>query len=427
MNNSITAIEKDRERRLEWFKAARFGMFVHWGLYSLIGRHEWAMNLEGIPIEEYEPYADAWKPSPGAARQWAKLAKQAGMRHIVLTAKHHEGFCLFDTKLTDYNSVKRGPGRDLVAEFVEAARAEGLKVGLYYSLMDWHHPDGARCWNDEAARKRFVEYTHGLVRELCTNYGKIDILWYDVPWPLSAKGWESEKLNAMVLELQPDIILNDRAGIPGDFGTPEQSITPPGPGRAWEAVMTFNSSWGYSPSDTEFKDARCVLRMLRLVASFRGNLMLNIGPAPDGSIPEPCVRTLHEVGDWLKEYGQSVYDATDQCGWTLNDNFDRPRGFTCKGNLFYVHFNVWPGKEWALNGMYSKVRSVRIMNGPQVEFEQIGARVRMHNLPTCAPDPLMSVLEIEVEDSSPNFLTTSGCTRLDDYPYDTAPFGSPSE
>ncbi|MHB1456065.1 MAG: alpha-L-fucosidase [Armatimonadota bacterium] len=417
------SIEQDRERRLRWFKDARFGMFVHWGLYSLIGRHEWVMNLEGIPVEEYESYADQWNPIPGAARAWAKLAKQSGMRHIVLTTKHHEGFCLFDSKLTDYTSVKRGPKRDLVAEFVEAARDEGLKVGLYYSMMDWHHPDGARCWNDEDARKRFVEYTHGLVRELCTNYGKIDILWYDLPWPLSAAGWEAERLAKMVLELQPDIIFNDRSGIAGDFGTPEQSITPPGPGRAWEAVMSFNTSWGYMPNDTEFKDARSVLMMLRQVAAFGGNLMLNIGPAPDGSIPEPCVRALREVGAWLDRYGASVYEATDQAGWSGGDNWDRPRGFTCRGNKLYVHFRVWPGEGWALNGMLSRVKSVRLMNGPSLEFTQTGARVKVHGLPTCAPDPIVTVLEMEVEDKAVRFLTTSGCALLDDYPYDITPYG----
>ena len=156
------------------------------------------MNQERIPLAEYEKLADTWKPKPGAARHWARLAKQAGMRYMVMTTKHHEGFCLFDTRQTDYNAVKHGPGRDLVAEYVEAARAEGLRVGFYYSLMDWHHPDGVLCRTDEAARRRFLDFTHGAVRELCSNYGKIDILWYDVNWPLTAEGWEAEKMNAMV-------------------------------------------------------------------------------------------------------------------------------------------------------------------------------------------------------------------------------------
>ena len=214
----------DHEKRIQWWHEAKFGMFIHWGLYSVLGQHEWAMEVEGIPVAEYEQLAKHFKPKPNAARDWAKLAKQAGQKYMVMTTKHHEGFCNFDTKLTDYCAPKQGPGRDLVKEYVEAARAEGLRVGFYYSLMDWHHPDGARCATDEAARRRFVDYTHGLIRELMTNYGKIDVLWYDVDWPLDAAGWESEKMNEMVFELQPDIIVNNRNGLPGDFSTPEQAI-----------------------------------------------------------------------------------------------------------------------------------------------------------------------------------------------------------
>src|ERR1022692_3121895 len=204
--------DADREARMKWWHEARFGMFIHWGLYSVLGRHEWVMENEGIPVAEYEQLAKRFKPKPNAARDWARLAKRAGQKYMVMTTKHHEGFCHWDTKLTDYCAPKQGPGRDLVREFVDAARAEGLRVGFYYSLMDWHHPDGALCKTDEAARKRFVEYTHGLIRELMTNYGKIDVLWYDVDWPLSATEWESERMNRMVFELQPAIIVNNRNG-----------------------------------------------------------------------------------------------------------------------------------------------------------------------------------------------------------------------
>src|SRR5213593_3479822 len=240
-----TSTVEDRERRMQWWHAARFGMFIHWGLYSTLGRHEWVMENEGIPVSEYERLAPKFKPIPNAARAWAQLAKRAGMKYMVMTTKHHEGFCNFDTKTTKYCAPKQGPGRDLVKEYVEAARAEGLRVGFYYSLMDWHHPDGARCANDEAARRRFVDYIHTHIRELMTNYGKIDILWYDVAWPLDVKGWESEKMNKMVFELQPDIIVNNRNKLPGDFATPEQRIEAETGGRAWEACMTLNDSWGY--------------------------------------------------------------------------------------------------------------------------------------------------------------------------------------
>ena len=285
---TLTAEEQDRQRRLQWFRKARFGMFIHWGLYSQLGRHEWVMNRERIPVQEYEKLAATFKPRPQVAREWARLARESGMRYMVMTTKHHEGFCLFDSKLTDYNAARQGPGRDLVAEYVEAARSEGLRVGFYYSLMDWHHPDGARCAKDEAARRRFVDYIHGQVRELCTNYGKVDILWYDVNWPLSVEGWEAAKMNAMVRSLQPDIILNNRSGLPEDFGTPEQHIVPERGGRMWEACMTMNDSWGYTPIDKNYKTPAQVVGMLRQVAAGGGNLLLNIGPAPDGSVPPEC-------------------------------------------------------------------------------------------------------------------------------------------
>src|SRR5690242_11644272 len=205
--DAAPAATPDQVRRMQWWHAAKFGMFIHFGLYSLHARHEWAMENEAIPIGEYQALAPKFNPKPGFAREWAKLARRAGMKYMVMTTKHHEGFCNFDTKLTNYCATKQGPKRDLVKEYVEAARAEGLRVGFYYSLMDWHHPDGARCLKDEAARRRFVDYIHGQVRELMTNYGKIDVLWYDVPWPLDAKGWESVEMNTMVRKLQPDIII----------------------------------------------------------------------------------------------------------------------------------------------------------------------------------------------------------------------------
>src|SRR3954452_21783896 len=222
---AATADPADQARRMKWWHDARFGMFIHWGLYSVLGRHEWAMEQEGIPVAEYEQLAKKFNPKPNTARAWARLAKQAGQKYMVMTTKHHEVFCHFDTKTTSYCAPKQAAGRDLVREYVEAARAEGMRVGFYYSLMDWHHPDGARCATDEAARRRFVDYIHTHIRELLTNYGKIDVLWYDVSWPLDVNGWESEKMNKMVFDLQPDIIVNNRNKLAGDFATPEQRIT----------------------------------------------------------------------------------------------------------------------------------------------------------------------------------------------------------
>jgi len=356
--------------------------------------------------------ADTWKPKPYPARWWARLAKLAGMRYMVMTTKHHEGFCLFDTQYTDYNAVKRGPKRDLVAEFVEAARAEGLKVGFYYSLMDWHHPDGARCKHDEAARRRFVEFTHGIVRELMTNYGKIDIMWYDVNWPLTAEEWEAEKMNRMVRELQPHIVINNRSGLPEDFGTPEQHITPEKGGRMWEACMTFNESWGYTPIDTRWKDAWQIVGMLRQVAAGGGNLLLNIGPAPDGSVPEVCEQELLKVGRWLQEYGSSVYDASDpmQQEWMITGAFTR------KGQTLYYHCNRWPGGELAIGGLQCKVLRARLMNGPEVAFTQTENRLVLHGLPETPPNPICTVIEMEVE-GEPKQVLGAGYVLIEQDPW----------
>ena len=293
-----------RQERMKWWHEAKFGMFIHWGLYSVIGQHEWAKEIEGIPLAQYEILAKHFHPKPNAAREWARLAKKAGQKYMVMTTKHHEGFCHWDSKLTDYNAVKQGPGRDLVREYVEAARAEGLRVGFYYSLMDWHHPDGALCKTDEAARRRFVDYTHGLIRELLTNYGKIDVLWYDVSWPLSAEGWESERMNEMVFELQPEIIVNNRNGLPGDFTTPEQHITAAEVGRAWETCMTLNDSWGFNRGDDAWKTPKVIVDNLATCARGGGNYLLNIGPEPDGSIPPDTVACLETVGKWLDTNGR---------------------------------------------------------------------------------------------------------------------------
>ena len=383
----------DHERRIQWWREAKFGMFIHWGLYSVLGRHEWAMEVEGIPVAEYQELAKQFKPQPNAARAWAKLAKQAGMKYMVMTSKHHEGFCHFDSKLTDYCAPKQGPGRDLVKEFVEAARAEGLRFGFYYSLMDWHHPAGAKCATDEAARRRFVDYIHGQIRELLTNYGKIDILWYDVNWPLDIKGWESQKMNEMVLNLQPDIIVNNRNGLAGDFGTPEQEIRAEEGSRDWESCMTMNESWGYHRADDNWKSPKTVVRNLIACARDGGNYLFNIGPKPDGSIPEESIRILESVGKWTSKYGSTIYGAP-KCDVksSLFANFTR------KGNTLYMHVHFWPGSTVSLGGLTTKVKSAQLLpGGKNVDFKQEEFRVQFTGLPEKAPEEPVSVIAIECE------------------------------
>ncbi len=396
-----------REQRMKWWHEAKFGMFIHWGLYSVIGQHEWSKEVEGVPIQQYEILARHFHPKPNAARDWARLAKKAGQKYMVMTTKHHEGFCQWDSKLTDFNAVKLGPGRDLVREYVDAARAEGLRVGFYYSLMDWHHPDGAKCKTDEAARKRFVEYTHGLIRELLTNYGKIDVLWYDVSWPLTAEGWESERMNEMVFELQPDIIVNNRNGLPADFATPEQHIQAAEAGRAWEACMTLNDSWGFNRGDDAWKTPKTVVDNLATCARGGGNYLLNIGPEPDGSIPPETVTCLESVGEWLETNGKAIY-GTDrvEAGGNVNANYTR------RANTLYIHQHYWPGHtpaaEWlsfyqpevvvAIGGLKTKALSARLLKtGQKVEFTQDEFTLRLTGLPLKAPDRPATVIEVECD------------------------------
>ena len=386
-------VRADRERRMKWWHAAKFGMFIHWGLYSVYGHHEWAMEQEGIPVAEYEQLAKQFKPRPNAAREWAKLAKQAGMKYMVMTSKHHEGFCNFATKLTNYCAPEQGPQRDLAREYLDAARAEGMHAGFYYSLMDWHHPDGARCATDEGARRRFVDYTHGLIRELTTNYGKLDVLWYDVAWPLDANGWESEKMNKMVFKLQTEIIVSKRNLLPGDLATPEQEIRAAAEGRAWETCMTMNDSWGYQRADDDWKSPKTIVRNLVTCAQGGGNYLLNIGPKGDGSIPEESVRTLRAVGKWMDKHGPTIYE-TERCQVTRSE-FAR---FTRKGNTLYVHVYFWPGSTVAIGGLKTRVTSARLFTtGQKVNFKQQEYRLELTGLPQKAPDDLATVIEVDCE------------------------------
>lgn len=407
MSEKLTRFEKQyldasaagRPQRLRWFREARYGMFIHWGLYSVLGRHEWAMAHERPPLAEYEALADRWQPKPNAAREWARLARRAGMKYMVMTTKHHEGFLLWDSKMSDYNAASRGPKRDLVREFVTACRAEGLRVGLYYSLMDWHHPDGGRCATDPEARKRFLAYTQGCVRELCSNYGKIDILWYDVASPLAtARDWDSYRLNAMVRELQPNILINNRSKIDEDFSTPE-GVDAKADDRAWEACMPTNSAWGYQPTHPQdWLSARSLLNILRSITSSQGNLLLNIGPMADGTVPPIVDEQFTTMGKWLAKYGDIIYGAVDsgkQLAW-------HPVGqWTRRGKKAYFWIFRWPGREFAIGGVTGNVRSIRFYpNGKEVQFKQESNRLVIRGLPAKCPEKLLevSVLEFQFKD-----------------------------
>jgi alpha-L-fucosidase len=259
--------------------------------------------------------------------------------------------------------------------------------------MDWHHPDGARCATDEAARMRFVEYTHGLIRELLTNYGKIDVLWYDVSWPLDAAGWESERMNKMVFELQPDIIVNNRNQLPGDFSTPEQKIVAETGGRAWESCMTLNDSWGVQRADDEWKSSKTIIRNLISCARDGGNYLLNVGPQPDGSVPEESVQVLSDVGRWMIGNGETIY-ASEICQ-PRRSNY---ASFTRRGNTLFMHVHFWPGQDVAISGLMVKVKSARLMKGNRpVTFSQDPYRVHLTGLPVDAPDSPVTTIALECD------------------------------
>jgi len=324
------------------------------------------------------------------------------------------GGCLWDTQQTDYNAKKRGPGRDLVAEYVDACREFGLRIGFYYSLMDWHHPDGARCKRDEKARRRFLDFTQGCVRELLTNYGKIDIMWYDVSWPLeSPERWESRKMNAMARALQPHIIINNRSQLPEDFGTPEEHINAAEKGYAWEACMTFNGSWGWQPTPPEdWRSVREVLSMVRQVSAEGGNLLLNIGPKPDGSVPEEARERLTASGKWIAQNTEAIYGKQD----LVPGRFEwMPTGtWTSKGTTAYYWCTRWPGSELAIGGLRAKlVRASLLATGRSISIKQENDRLVLSGLPKSCPDKIAGVTVLKLEFASkPRQVLGAGCVVL---------------
>jgi alpha-L-fucosidase len=376
------------DSRFAWFDEARFGLFVHWGLYSILGRGEWVMYHERIPVAEYARLADRFNPERFDAHIWASHAAEAGMRYAVLTARHHDGFSLWDSQLSDFTSVKSAARRDIVAEFVEAFRAAGLRVGLYYSLLDWRIP---AYWNgpekDPEGWAGFIEYVHGQVRELLTQYGKIDVIWFDGVWPYDPASWQSEELLGMCRRLQPQILVNDRARLPGDFDTPENQILPSD--RHWESCQTLQRAWGYT-TDEWVEDSSGVLRKLIRCAMGGGNLLLNVGPRPDGSFPEPAVAVLREVGRWLQVHGAGIYGSE-------RIPYDLGYWHTRKGKAIFLYF-LWPihWPSWStaywVYGMRERVASAYIpATGQEIQTRWEAGKVCLLDLPRDCPDAMGTI------------------------------------
>lgn len=386
----------DRSERMKWFMDARFGMFIHWGLYAIPARGEWVKSQEKMTDEEYDKYFREFNPVNYDPRLWAKVAKDAGMKYAVLTTKHHDGFCLFDSRYTDYKATNTPAGRDLVREYVDAFRAEGLAIGFYYSLLDWHHEDYPAYgdWNhpmrDNEKYKnkshnfdRYVEYMHNQVEELMTNYGKIDIIWFDFSYgSLTGEAWRATELVKMIKKYQPHIIIDNRLGgnikaaepeiYAGDFANPEQILPPEGITNVkgepipWEANITLNNNWGYHADDNDYKSVRQVVHAIVECVSKGGNLLLNVGPNAKGEIPEPSLKILAEVGKWMKANGESIYG----CG---KADLPKPEWgrYTQKGNMLYAHIyerGIGPINLRGLNGKIAKARL--LADGSELKLER---------------------------------------------------------
>ncbi|MDN6161303.1 MAG: alpha-L-fucosidase [Atopostipes sp.] len=427
-----------------WFIQDRFGMFIHFGLYSIAARHEWVMTHEQMSPKDYRKYFDHFNPDLFNADEWVEYAKNAGMKYLVITTKHHDGFALWDTKLTDYKITNTPFGRDLLAELVQACRKENIKIGFYHSLIDWHHPDfpldghhpqredkKARAKNKQRSMKNYVEFLHGQVRELLEDYGKIDYIWFDFNYPeqdwgwakgKGPKNWQSKKLEEMILDLQPHIIINDRLGLNRGVTTPEQ-YQPSEPLKEneqtviWEACQTFNGSWGYDPQNLHWKSSEDVIKMLIDTVSKDGNLLFNIGPNGRGEFDQPTIKRLDDISDWMRLHersiigtGHSQYKAPADCRLTQ------------KENRLYLHIFSWPFGQIQLKGLAGKVSYAQFLHdASEVQFTNYSAekeidpallteadKIALNNssvtenslvfdLPTPKPEIVVPVIEIFLE------------------------------
>lgn len=377
--------------RLDWWREARFGMFIHWGLYAIPagewegrvygGASEWLLNTAQIRLEDYKPLIHQFNPERYDPESWVRLAKEAGMKYIVITSKHHEGFGLWDSAYTEWDVARTPYGKDLLGPLAEAARRHGIRLCFYYSIMDWHHPDylPRRAWDPRPEHQpdfaRYVDYMKAQLRELIENYGPLGVLWFDGEWEHTWTTELGDELYDYVRSLQPDIIVNNRVSkgrrgmqgmtegaAKGDFGTPEQEIPTSGfPGVDWESCMTFNDSWGYHAHDHNWKSARTVVEMLVDCASKGGNFLLNVGPNALGEIPAPSVERLQEVGRWLRVNGEAVYGT--QAGPFLKP---LPWGrVTRKDNTLYLVVFDDEASQVELSGLKTPVLKVYPIGEPK--------------------------------------------------------------
>ncbi len=419
----VTVEKKEIPAKMEWFSQAKLGIFIHWGIYAVNGTAEsWAFFNNEVPYDDYMSQADGFTASNYDPVAWAKLFKEAGARYAVLTSKHHDGVALWDTELSDLNVVDATPaGRDLLTPYVNALRDEGLKVGLYFSHLDWSHPDYASVVppgmaeqternpfaypamgeEDPEAWERFLKIHRGQISEIMEQFHP-DLYWFDGDWERTDDQWRMEEVRKMILSKYPEAILNSRMAGHGDYATPEQGIPINPPDGPWELCMTINDNWGFRQSDTNWKTPRQCIQIFAECLGTGGNLLLDIGPREDGTIPEEQVLVLTEMGKWIKKHEEAVYPTIKGLPF---GHFYGPTTMNKEKNVIYLYVIDKPKKYVTLKGVRNKIKRVRVVGSNQeLEYQRSGGAAWQHipgilyiDVPSDVIDKYITVLAVELE------------------------------